>query len=104
MRARDTAGRVLVLPNQTAHLIQRLGLTRAEVDREVWAVDAAGHKFAGAAAINRVLEELGGGWGRLARAYRSAPVRWLEDRLYRWVVDHRSMLSRWWGTLPEWKE
>ena len=104
MRARDKAGRVLALPNQVPDLIEQYGLTRAEVDRDAWAIDLAGRKWAGAAAVNRTLEELGGAWKRLALSYRFAPMRWIEDRLYRWVADHRSMLSRWWGTEPEWKE
>jgi len=104
VRARDKAGRVLALPNQAPDLIEQYGLTRAEVDRDAWAIDLAGRKWAGAAAINRVLQELGGGWAWLAALYRFAPMRWIEDRLYRWVVVNRSWLSRFWGTEPEWKE
>jgi predicted DCC family thiol-disulfide oxidoreductase YuxK len=95
---------VLALSNQTPGLIEQYGLTRAEVDREVWAIDRAGRKWGGAAAINRVLEELGGKWALLAKAYRLAPLRWLEDRVYRWVAAHRAWISRWWGAEPEWKE
>jgi len=92
---------VLALPNQTPQLIERYGLTRADVDREVWAIDAEGHKFAGAAAFNRVLQELGGTWAALGTIYRFAPARWLEDLVYRWIATHRPLLSRWWGTTPE---
>ena len=35
--------------------------------------------FSGAAAVNRVLGELGSGWVWLASAYRVAPIRWAED-------------------------
>src|SRR5689334_14887437 len=98
---RDKASRVLALPNQTPQLIEQYGLTRADADREVWAVDAAGRKFAGAAAFNRVLRELGGGWAALGTLYRFAPLRWLEDLVYRWIATHRSLLSRLWSTTPE---
>ncbi len=95
---------MLALPNQTPHLIEQFGLTREEVDREVWAIDADGRRFAGAAAINRVLQELGDVWAWLARLYRSAPIRWIEDRAYRWVAAHRDRLSRVWSAEPEWDE
>jgi predicted DCC family thiol-disulfide oxidoreductase YuxK len=85
-------------------LIEQFDLTREEVDREVWAIDADGRKFAGAAAINRVLQELGGIWAWLARLYRLAPIRWIEDLVYRWVAAHRGRLSRVWGAEPEWDE
>jgi len=92
---------VLALPNQTPQLVERYGLTRADVDREVWAIDADGRKFSGAAATNQVFNELGGVWGVVGAAYNFAPVRWLEDRVYRWIATHRSLLSRWWSTTPE---
>jgi len=100
VRARDEAGRVLALPNQTPGLIERYGLSRAAVDREVWTIDANGAKLGGAAAINRMLAELGGAWPWLSRALRLAPLFWLEDRAYRWVAAHRHRLARW-GIAPE---
>lgn len=100
MRSRDQAGRVLALPNQQPGLIQRYGLTREAVDREAWTIDPSGRKYAGAASINRVLEELGNGWRWLAALYRVPPVRWLEDLGYRWFAAHRSWFA-WWGVTPE---
>lgn len=93
VQARDRGGRVLALPNQTPGLLDRFGLTREEVDREAWVIDPADRKFAGAAAINRVLEELGGVWALISRAYRFPPLRRLEDRLYAWVARNRSRLK-----------
>lgn len=95
---------MLAIPNQVPGVLESVGITRAEAGREVWLVDRAGHKWAGAAAINRIWEELGGGWKWLAALYRLPPVRWLEDRVYRWVAANRSWLSRYWGAEPEWKE
>jgi len=103
VRARDKASRVLALPNQLPKLIDRYGLSRADVDREVWAVAPGGYKWGGAAAINRVLEELGGMWAWVAAVYHQALVRRLEDRAYQWIAKHRSWLSRVWGAPPEWK-
>ncbi|MBI3242130.1 MAG: DUF393 domain-containing protein [Chloroflexi bacterium] len=92
---------MLALPNQTPGLIQQYGLTQAQVDFEVWAVNLVGDKFAGAAAANRVLAELSGLWPALAALYALPPVRWIEDCLYRWVAENRARLSGFWGATPE---
>ena len=92
VRNRDARGRVDVRPNQEAGLIERLGLTRAEVDRASWAVEAGGAKFEGAAGINRVWRELGGGWSALGALYRVPPIGWVEDRYYARVAKKRA----WW--------
>jgi predicted DCC family thiol-disulfide oxidoreductase YuxK len=94
---------VLALPNQTRDLIEQYRLSRADVDRDAWALDATGGKWSGAAAINRVWRELGGVWRVVAEIYRFPPIRWLENRAYRWIADHRTWLSGWWGVEPEWK-
>jgi predicted DCC family thiol-disulfide oxidoreductase YuxK len=82
---------VAVRPNQEPGLIESLGLNREEVDGASWAVDGGG-RFEGAAGINRVLRELGGGWRVLGSLYLVPPVGWLEDRYYRRVARRRS----WW--------
>jgi predicted DCC family thiol-disulfide oxidoreductase YuxK len=91
---------VLVLRSQVPGLVEQYGLTRAQTDRALWAVDSTGSTFSGAGAVNRVLAELGGPWPPLARAYRFALIRWAEDRAYGWVADHRSRLW-FWTTTPE---
>jgi len=91
---------VLALPSQTPGLVAHYGLTRTQTDSELWAVDRTGASFSGTAAVNRVLTELGGFWFWIAQLYRLTPIRWMEDRTYRWVADHRSDL-RFWSTTPE---
>jgi predicted DCC family thiol-disulfide oxidoreductase YuxK len=92
VRRRDARGLVEVRPNQEAGLIERLGLTRAQVDRASWAVEAGGAKFEGAAGINRVFRELGGLWAVVGALYRVPPIGWVEDRYYRRVARRRA----WW--------
>jgi predicted DCC family thiol-disulfide oxidoreductase YuxK len=88
----DRRDQVVVRPNQEPGLIERLGLTPAEVGRAAWAVEPGGRRFEGAAAINRVLRELGRGWRVAASLYGMAPMRWLEDAYYKRVARRRS----WW--------
>ena len=89
---RDRAARISVKPSQEAGLIESLGLTPEEVERASWAVEAGGRKFEGAAAISRVLMELGAGWRVLGSLYEVPPIRWVEDRYYRRVARRRA----WW--------
>ena len=88
----DRHGRVSVRANQEAGLLDSLGLTLEQVGRAAWAVEPGGQKFEGAAAINRVLRELGGGWRMLGSLYLVPPVRWSEDRYYARVARRRA----WW--------
>ena len=99
VRERDAAGHVLSLPGQTPGLLQAVGLTKGEVDREAWALDRNGRGYSGAAAINRTLREIGGGWALMARAYRIPGVRQCEDAGYRWFARNRGRFSRW-GLIP----
>ena len=73
-------------------MAERLGMSREEIARAVWAVEPAGRKFEGAAAINRVLRELGGGWRLLASFYGVPGIGWLEDAYYGRVARRRA----WW--------
>jgi predicted DCC family thiol-disulfide oxidoreductase YuxK len=98
VRRYDPAGRVAALPNQTPGLKERAGLTRTEVDRAAWVIDRAGRRLAGAAAINRTLEELGA-WRLLARLYRLPGIRQLEDLAYALFAAHRGRFARW-GSVP----
>lgn len=96
---RDYRRRVRLLPSQTPGLLEALGLTRAEADREAWAFDRAGHAFAGAAAINAALRSLGGAAGVLALPDAVPAFRPVEEAGYRWFARHRGAFARW-GAVP----
>jgi predicted DCC family thiol-disulfide oxidoreductase YuxK len=100
VRRRDRAGRVLVIPNQKSGALETYRISRSEADRTAWAVDGAGRRWAGAAAINRTMRELGGYPSWLAAAYGLRPVAAAEDALYRWFVPRRSRFHRL-GVRPE---
>ena len=51
-----------------------------------------GRAFLGAAAVNRVLRELGGFWAVAGALYLVPPVGWMEDRYYSRVARRRA----WW--------
>ena len=57
-------------------------------------MEPGGYKLEGAAAINRVLHELGGGWRRLAALYRVPPIAAAEEALYQWFAPRRSRFAR----------
>ena len=100
VRRRDRAGRVLAVPNQTPGVLDRYGVSRQEADRAAWTVDPDGRRLGGAAAINRVLHELGGGWRALAALDRLPPLAALEEAFYRWFAARRSRFHRL-GVTPE---
>jgi predicted DCC family thiol-disulfide oxidoreductase YuxK len=100
VRRRDSAGRVLVLPNQAPGVLATYGLTRAEANRSVWAVEPRGRRLEGAAALNRMLVELGGGWRVLSLPYRLLPLAVLEEAAYRWFAANRGRFA-WLGVTPE---
>jgi predicted DCC family thiol-disulfide oxidoreductase YuxK len=87
-------------PSQEPGLIEGLGLTPAQVDRSVWVIEPDGRRLRGAAAVGRVLREMGGGW------------RWLEPPLrlpgaglaYAAVARLRGRLSALWGDAPPYGE
>jgi predicted DCC family thiol-disulfide oxidoreductase YuxK len=100
VRRRDRAGRVLALPNQERGALARYRVTRTEADRAAWTIDNEGRQLEGAAAVNRVWQEMGGGWPALARAYRLRPMRTLEEAVYGWFARNRSSFNRF-GVRPE---
>lgn len=92
VQRQDRAGKIDARPNQEPGLAERLGLSREEIGRAAWAIEPAGRRFEGAAAINRTLNELGGGWALLAALYQLPPIGWVQNVYYRRVARRRA----WW--------
>jgi len=86
LRRRDRAGRVLAVAGRIPELV---------------AVAPGGERWTRAAAVNRALVEVSGGWGVVGRLYRWPAVGWVEDRVYSWVARHRGALAGVWGDPPE---
>ena len=100
VRRRDRAGRVLAVASQSTGALERYGISRDQADRAAWTIDAAGNRLEGAAALNRVLDELGGGWKLIALPYRVRPIAAVEEAAYRWFAPRRSRFHRF-GVTPE---
>ena len=100
VRRRDRAGRVLAVANQKQGVLDRYRVTREEADRAALTIDRDGNRLEGAAAINRVLADLGGGWRMLAAPYRSRPLAAAEEAFYRWFAENRHRFHRL-GVTPE---
>jgi predicted DCC family thiol-disulfide oxidoreductase YuxK len=100
IRRFDSSGRVAIQPNQLPGVLAAHGLTRAEADRSAWVIEPSGHRISGAAGLNRVLEELGGGWRLLALSYRVPLLASVEEAAYRWLAANRERLG-WLGVTPE---
>jgi predicted DCC family thiol-disulfide oxidoreductase YuxK len=98
VRRRDRAGRVLAVANQKRGVLALYGITREEADRAAWTIDRDGRRLEGAAAASRVMREMGGGWGVVARAY--GPLGFVEEAVYRWFARNRSSFHRF-GIRPE---
>ncbi|HLI26534.1 MAG TPA: DUF393 domain-containing protein [Chloroflexota bacterium] len=93
VRQRDADNRVLALPNQTPGLCELLGLSRAQVDRSIWAFAPDGRAYAAAAAMNRVLRELPG-WRWLGRLLDLPPLLAIATPGYYWFGAHRHRFAR----------
>jgi predicted DCC family thiol-disulfide oxidoreductase YuxK len=91
---------VAAVPSQQAGVLQRYGATREEADRAALVVGATGGRLEGAAALNRVLDEIGGSWRVVAQAYRLRPIASLEEAVYGWFARRRSLFHRL-GVTPE---
>lgn len=84
---------MLVIPNQSEGVLARYSLSREQVDRAVWAVDRAGARWEGSAAIRRILIELGGPWRIVGRVMAAPGLAAMSSVLYRMVAAHRGRLT-----------
>jgi predicted DCC family thiol-disulfide oxidoreductase YuxK len=100
VRRRDRAGRVRAIANQQPGALEHYGLTREEADRAAWTIDVQGRRLGGAAAVNRVLAELGGPWPAVARLYGIPPIAAIEEAVYGRFARHRARFHRF-GVTPE---
>src|SRR5438093_10722598 len=94
VRRRDRAGRVLAVANQTRGALELHGVSRQEADRAAWTIDRDGHRLQGAAAINRVLAEMGGGGRAVAAPAQGRPVAAAERASYRLLASLRARCHR----------
>lgn len=84
------------LPNQTPGLVERIGLTREDVDRYVWAIELPSGRWHGVAAASVVLRAMGGGWW-LVGCLATLPGAGL---VYALVARARGRVSQVWGDPP----
>ncbi len=94
---------MLAIANQKPGVLDRHGITREQADRAAWTIDTEGRRLEGAAAVNRVLAELGGLSAVVASAYRLRGVAAMEEAAYRWFAPRRSRFHRL-GVRPECNE
>lgn len=69
------------------------GLSKADVDRSLWAIAPDGRRWSGAAAVNRTLQELGA-WRLLTLPFTLPALLRAEARAYAWVAAHRGRFAR----------
>lgn len=84
--------RVVPWQRLPAGVLDRLGLTEAQVSGAAWWVDGAGRTWRGHLAVARSLEPAGGGWAAVGRALRVPPFRWLAAAVYAVVARVRGRL------------
>src|SRR5258708_14458010 len=87
-------GRVLAMANQKPGGVDRHGITREQAGRAAWTIDTEGRRLEGAAAVNRVLAELGGLSAVVASAYRPPGVPAMEGAAYHGFEPPRTRIHR----------
>ncbi len=85
----DRHQRVRLVPFQQPGVLAEARLTVADAEGAAWAVDQAGRRYRGAAAINVALGAALG-WPWLLDVYFWPGVIAVEDEVYAWVARNRS--------------
>lgn len=86
---------MLVADNTDARALHRFGLSAGQARGSLWAFDGS-RRWRGAAAVNRILAELGGPWRAVAALYHVPGIGALEELAYRLVARNRAFLARFW--------
>ena len=90
---RDAGQRVRARPFQAEGVLASTGIPRDEAERAVFLVSPDGREWRGAPAAARILRMLPG-WAWAGRLLELPGIRWVAARAYRWIADHRSLVSR----------
>ena len=91
LRRIDRRGRVEIIALQEQGAPARFGVTLDQALEQLWALDAQGRRYGGAAAANAVLGVALG--TRIPfHIYRIPGIRQLQDALYRWIAANRYRL------------
>ena len=91
--ARDRRGRIDARPFQEPGVPAETGIPRQEAERAAFLVAPDGRTWRGADAAARTLRLLPG-WGPLGRFLELPGVRLLSRIAYRWIAEHRPLVSR----------
>lgn len=86
-----------VVPSQqfTDEELAAMSLTREDVMRAAWWIEAGEPPAEGAAAIAKSLVAMGGREARIGRVLELPVARRLARWAYRWVAENRMTTSRW---------
>lgn len=74
--------------------LEKFGLDRTDVEREVWWVADGRTPIGGSQAVCAVLARIGGPWSVVGALLNSRGVSPLAAWAYRWVANHRPLVSR----------
>lgn len=110
LRRLDRRGRLRLHPSQGDGVLRRFGLSEEDAKAAVWAFQTpepvagrSGYRYRGAAAANRAVDAALG-IRLFVPIYRLAVIRWVQDRVYDWVVANRYRLpgaTPWCHTHPD---
>jgi predicted DCC family thiol-disulfide oxidoreductase YuxK len=101
VRAMDRRGRIEVRPYQEPGVPESIGTDASTCADAVQWRGPDGHRLAGAAAVNAVLDTVTG-TSLPSTLYRATSG--LQERVYRWVADHRAQfpgMTPWCRSHPE---